>query len=346
MGTAAGDQTDGVIIESVDQAIGHTPLLHLTRLFAETAARRHLDLYAKLEQLNPGGSAKDRPAVGMLADALASGRLRPGGTVVESSSGNLGVALARACTLAGVRFVCVVDVNANPTTVAHIRALGGQISLVSEPDPVTGLLGARHQRVRDLLTADPGAVNLNQYGNPANPAAHRTGTAAELLDDLDGDVDAILVACSTTGTINGFHQTLDDRGLDQTRLVAVDAVGSVLFGGQAGHRVLPGMGAGLVTDLSRQLEPDEVVRVDDGQAVAGCRVLARQEGVLAGGSAGAVVWALGTMLDRLPEGSRVAVVLHDGGVPYLQTVYDDQWVAESLGCNADQLARLEAGLSR
>lgn len=334
-----------MIIESIDQAIGNTPLVHLSRLFEQTTSRRGIELFAKVEWLNPGGSAKDRPAVAMLYEALASGRLQPGGTVVESSSGNLGVALARACNLAGVRFTCVVDTRANPVTVAHIRALGGEISLVSEPLPDTGLLGARHARVRELLEADPGAVNLNQYGNPANPEAHRRGTAAEIADDLGDDLDVLLVACSTTGTLNGFRQLFDERGMS-TRLVAVDAEGSVLFGGTAGPRVLPGMGAGLVTDLSRQVQPDDVVRVGDRQAVAGCRTLARREGMLAGGSAGAVVWALGGLLESVDDGARVAVVLHDGGVPYLTSVYDDQWVARELGSDAAAIDALAAELPR
>ncbi|GAA1390851.1 2,3-diaminopropionate biosynthesis protein SbnA [Luteococcus peritonei] len=327
---------------SLSDAIGNTPVIALTRLFD----RSDVSLFAKLEALNPGGSAKDRSAQGMLDDALATGRLRPGGTVVESSSGNLGVALARACTIAGVHFVCVVDSRANRSTVQTIQALGGEISLVSEPDPVTGdLLTARHARVRKLLTTIDGAISLDQYANPANPRAHRDGTMTELAQALDQDIDVLLVATSTTGTIGGCQAYLREHEMDTT-LVAVDAQGSVLFDGTAGPRLLPGMGAGLVTRLSGQVQPDRVVRVSDAQCVAGCRALAAREGILAGASAGGVVWALGALLPELDAGAQVAVVLHDGGMAYLPTVYDDSWVHEQLGLDRPALDALVAELPR
>lgn len=326
--------------DDLSQLVGNTPVLRLHRLYEAP----HAALFAKLEQFNPGGSAKDRSAQSMLDDALASGRLQPGGTVVESSSGNLGVALARACTLADIHFVCVVDSRANRATVDTIRALGGRISLVTEPDPRTGdLLTARHQRVADLVEAIPGAVNLNQYGNPANPAAHRNGTMRELAESLGHRIDVLLVATSTTGTIGGCEQYVREHGMD-TRVVAVDAAGSVLFGGTAGARLLPGMGAGLVTELSSAVEPDEVVRVTDLQCVAGCRALARREGVLAGASSGGVVWALGQILPGLPDGTRVAAILHDGGGPYLETVHRDEWVLQNLGASAADVEDLVASL--
>lgn len=328
------------IHESISKTVGNTPVVHLTRLFDRT----DVELFAKIESLNPAGSAKDRSAQGMLDDALATGRLSPGGTVVESSSGNLGVALARACTIAGVNFICVVDSRANRSTVQAIQALGGTISLVTEPDPETGdLLTARHQRVRDLLADTEGAISLDQYSNPANPRAHRDGTMAELAETLDHRIDVLLVATSTTGTVGGCQAYIREHDMD-TQVIAVDALGSVLFGGTAGPRLLPGMGAGLVTKLSHQVEPDRVVRVSDAQCVAGCRTLAAREAILAGASAGGVVWALGQLLPSLPAESRVAALLHDGGIAYLPTVYDDDWLADELDLDSDGLARLVAEL--
>uniref|UniRef100_UPI00404B3E53 pyridoxal-phosphate dependent enzyme n=1 Tax=Brachybacterium sp. GPGPB12 TaxID=3023517 RepID=UPI00404B3E53 len=194
------------IAVGVSAAIGRTPLVRLDRLFPESG----IEILAKLESANPGGGTKDRPALAMVRDAMASGRLRPGGTVVESSSGNLGVALARVCLEHAVRFVCVVDSRTNGTAVAAIRALGGRIEMVTDPDPETGdLLTARLRRVERLLSEIPGAVNLHQYGNPANPAAHEDGTMREIAEATGHRLDVLMAAVSTTGTLAGCAPTSD-----------------------------------------------------------------------------------------------------------------------------------------
>lgn len=314
----------------ISEAVGSTPLVRLEHLFPDSG----VEILAKLESVNPGGSTKDRPALAMVRDALDSGRLAAGGTVVESSSGNLGVALARVCTSYGLRFVCVVDSRTNATTVATIRALGGEIDLVSEPDPVSGdLLTARFRRVEQLMEEIPGAVNLFQYGNPANPGAHAAGTMREIAEALDHRLDVLMAAVSTTGTIAGCTAYLHEHRMD-TRTVAVDAVGSVLFGGTSAPRPLPGLGAGVVTDISRTVSPGRVMRVDGLDCVVGARLLARREGILAGASTGGIVHALGTLVPELAPGSRLVFIVHDGGVPYLDTVYDDGWVQRTLGADA------------
>lgn len=322
------------IVAGISEAIGNTPLVRLDALFPHSG----VEILAKLESVNPGGSTKDRPAMGMVRDALQTGRLSPGGTVVESSSGNLGVALARACNAHDVRFVCVVDARTNATTVRTIEALGGEIDLVSEPDPETGdLLTARFNRVKQLLEEIPGAVNLYQYGNPANPRAHYDGTMREIAEATGHQVGVLMAAVSTTGTIGGCSAYIRDHEM-ATRTVAVDAVGSVLFGGTAAPRPLPGMGAGVVTELSRQVQPDQVIRVEGLDCVAGARHLARAEGILAGGSTGGIVHALGTLIPSLEPGTRVVFVVHDGGVPYLDTVYDDDWVKDTLGADGSEIS--------
>lgn len=321
------------ILDDIAQAVGTTPLVRMSRLFAGSGK----EVVAKVESLNPGGSAKDRPALAMLRDALDSGRLAPGGTVIESSSGNLGMALARACSAHDVQFVCVVDTRANRSTIAAIRALGGRIELVEHPDPATGdLLTARLARVQELLQEIPGAVNLHQYGNPANAGAHREGTMREIAEAMDHRVDDVVAACSTTGTIGGCAAYVQEHAMS-TRVIAVDAQGSVLFGGTAGTRRLPGMGAGFVTDLSRRVQPDQVLRVSELECVAGARLLARREGILAGASTGAVVHAVAELLPKRPEGARIAMLVHDGGMPYLDTVYDDEWVRSALGASPEQV---------
>lgn len=316
--------------------IGRTPLVPLTRLFADGGGPR---LWAKLESFNPGGSAKDRSAHAIVAAAWARGAIGPGSVLVESSSGNYAVALARVALLYGVRVVAVVDPRANPATVAMVRALGAEVVCVTEPDAETGdWLAARLARVRELVATIPGAVWLDQYSNTDAVRAHSAGTMAEIVDAV-GAPDVVLVATSTTGTIAGCLDLVARRGL-RTRVVAVDAEGSVLFGGRRGARLLSGYGAGVVTALSQGLTPNAVCRVSDLDAVVAARALARREGVLAGASSGAVVAALARLRPELGADARVVLVLHDGGLPYADTVFDDAWVAETFRIGVHELAAL------
>ena len=247
------------------------------------------------------------------------------------------MALARLCAVHGVRFVCVADEHASPLALDVIRALGGTVRMVDGPDPATGeLLVARRTLVRELLAQDPSAVTLDQYANPAPLEAHAEGTMREITEAL-GAVDEVYVATSTTGTLGGCVRWLRDHG-PATRVVAVDPVGSVLFGGEQGPRSLGGFGAGAVPPLAELAQPDAVARVAEVDAVVGARHLARTEGILPGASGGAVIAALLGRLDGLPAGARVAVVLHDFGWAYLHSIYDDAWVQQHLGVAPDQLA--------
>lgn len=308
--------------------------------------RRDVEVFAKLEAANPGGSAKDRPATEMIRAALQSGRLVPGDTVIESSSGNMGVGLAQACGYHGLHLICVVDARTTAVNVATLRALGADVRVVDKPDPRTGdLLAARLALVRHLVDTTPRAFWPDQYANDANPQAHARGTMREIDEALGGAVDVVLVATSTAGTILGCQTYLRERGRT-TRVVAVDAEGSALFGGLRAPRRIPGFGAGVETGLSRATRPDEVVRVTELESVVGCRRLVDREAIFAGGSSGAVVSALERLAPALAPGTRCAVVLPDGGRGYLPTVYDDAWVQRELGCDAARLAELVAGEAR
>lgn len=312
--------------------VGDTPLAPLHRLLPGARA----DLYAKLESFNPGGSAKDRSAHAIVSDALAAGRIGAGSTLVESSSGNYGVALARLALLHGMRCVCVVDPRTNRATLAMLRALGAEVVAVDTPDPETGdWLVARLNRVQALVAERPGAVWLDQYSNAAAVRAHADGTMREIDEALAGRVDWLFVATSTTGTIAGCLEHVRRAGLP-TRVVAVDAEGSVLFGGQRGTRLLAGYGAGVVPALAEGLRPDEVARIPDADAVVGARALAAREGILAGASAGAVAAAVARLAPRLS--GNVALILHDGGQPYAATIFDDAWVAAELGLDPDTVS--------
>ncbi|TFH55930.1 pyridoxal-phosphate dependent enzyme [Glutamicibacter arilaitensis] len=303
----------------------NSPVVKLERLFEAP----NIGIFAKLDLLQLSGSTKERTAGSLIDAFMKSGELKPGGMVIESTSGNLGIALSRQCVVRGIQFVAVVDENANKSAIDIMRAYGATVDLVvNQPDG--NKLAARRQRVQQLLAENPEAVTTNQYGSPNNPRAHYSSTMPEILDALDGNLDMLFVATSTTGTILGCQNYIREHGLD-TKLVAVDALGSVLFGGESGNRRLPGLGAGIVPELALQAEPDRVFRISEIEMVRGCRALARSEGILAGASTGAIVAAMGQMIPEIPDGSRIAFLVHDSGVPYLHSVYNDEWVRQTLG---------------
>lgn len=329
------------VSRGVTDLVGRTPLVELTRLF--NGGPR---VFAKLECSNPGGSAKDRPAAAVLEHALATGAIRAGDTVVESSSGNFGVALAQQARWHGLRFICVVDPRTNHATRRLIEAYGAEVHAVTRPDPKTGdWLVARIVAVQELVESRPGAWWPNQYANALNAAAHRDGTMQEILDTLGDAPTALYVATSSTGTLVGCTEALRQRGHD-TRVVAVDAWGSVLFAGARGDRKLPGFGAGMVPALAARARPDALTRVSDLDCVVGCRRLVAREALLMGASAGGVVSALAQ--DLAPYGAdyrpddKVVLIFHDGGERYLDTVYDDAWVAGELGVGSERLQALIA----
>ncbi|MDP9257375.1 MAG: 2,3-diaminopropionate biosynthesis protein SbnA [Actinomycetota bacterium] len=317
-------------------AIGDTPLVALRRYLV----RSDVDVWAKLEASNPGGSAKDRPAARMLEEALERGSIGLGTTVIESSSGNMGVGLAQACRYHGMRLICVVDARAHATGVRAMRALGADVRVVSSPDLETGdLLVARLKLVCQLVAEIPDSFWPDQYANEANPAAHAEGTMREIDEALDGQLDYLFVATSTTGTLRGCGDYLREHGR-RTRLVAVDATGSALFGGVRNTRLLPGIGAGVETSLSAQADFHDLVRVSDLDCVVGCRRLVEREAILAGASSGGVAVALEATAVHMAPGSRCAAIFPDGGAGYLETVYDDAWVERELGCEPARLAAL------
>jgi len=326
-------------VEGVLGAIGNTPLIALRRYLPSA----ELSLWGKLEALNPGASIKDRPAVAMLEQAIDSGLVTSATTVIESSSGNLGMGLAQACRYHGISFICVVDTRTHATNIKAMRALGADVRIVSHPDPHSGdLLTARLNLVAELVRETPDCFCPDQYSNRANPTAHAAGTMQEIDEALDGDLDYLFVAASTTGTLRGCGEYLHEHGR-ATRLVAVDVLGSALFGGSRGYRPFPGLGAGVETAHSHAAEFDHLVRISALDCVLGCRRLASREALLAGASSGGVMAAIELLVADIAPRSRCAAIFPDGGTGYLDTVYDDAWVERELGCAPDELATMVEG---
>jgi cysteine synthase A len=307
--------------ESVFDCVGNTPVVALRRLFPGPG----VEVLAKLELMNPGGSMKDRSARYIIAAGLSDGTIRPGDTVIESSSGNFGIALAMAALVHGLRFICVIDPKTTSTNVALLRRLGAAVEIVAEPDEAGGYLHTRIRRVKELLIEKPGAIWINQYANDRNWQAFYHGTGAELVEQLVQPPSYLFAPVSTTGSILGCSRRLRERFPD-LRVVAVDAVGSVIFGGRPAPREIPGIGSSRVPELLKAEEIDYVVCVDDVEAAEGCRELLATEGIFAGGSSGAVVAAIQRSLPRLASPDRVLAIFPDRGERYLDLVYDDAWL--------------------
>lgn len=312
--------------ENILAAIGNTPLVRLTQLIEDIP----FQLYAKLESLNPGGSAKDRPAVSMIQQGMDTGEINSNTVIIESSSGNMGIGLAQVCSYLGLRFICVIDPKTTAQNLNLLTVLGAEVDLVEKPDPVTGtFLAARLNRVMELLTEHKNGFWPNQYENVYNARSHH-GTMREIVEALDGDLDYLFCATSTCGTLRGCAEYIRDHGL-KTKIYAVDALGSVIFGGESKERLIPGHGAAVRPALFEDDLANWCIHVADIDCVIGCRRLVRRESILAGGSSGAVVAAVDKVKHRIPSGAKCVAILPDRGERYLDTVYSDEWVREHFG---------------
>jgi N-(2-amino-2-carboxyethyl)-L-glutamate synthase len=287
------------------------------------------DTTVKLEGLNPAGSIKLKTARGMLDAASAEGLIGPGSELVESTSGNLGIALASICAERGYRVTLVTDPNTNAQSVRHMKAFGATVVVVRERDRNGGYLQTRIDYIHSRLAENPKLFWLNQYANPANLAAHYDGTAREIERDF-GLPDWLFVGVGSAGTLMGCVDRFRDIGAP-TRIVAVDAVGSVTFDGTAaGRRWIPGIGSSRRPELFRHHGFQQQL-VAERDAVGMCRQVALEYGLLLGGSSGAVLAAVRAVRDRIDPGSQVLAVCPDMGDRYLDTVYDDDWVAARFG---------------
>ncbi len=313
--------TSKELAPSIVSCVGNTPLVHLSRLFAPY----EVEVLAKLELMNPGGSMKDRPARYIIEQGLQDGSIHKETHLIESTSGNLGIAISMIARIYGLTFTCVVDPKITKTNLNIIKQLGANIEMVQEPDDQGGYLKTRIKRVKELVATTPNGYWINQYANEKNWKAYYHSTASEILEQANGKIDYLVMAVSTTGSILGTARRIREAN-PQLKVIAVDAAGSVIFGAPPAPRELPGIGSSRVPELLSREEIDEVVYVNDSESVSGCKALLAAEGIFAGGSSGSVIAAIQKIIGSLPAGSRVATILPDRGERYLDSVYDDAWV--------------------
>ena len=302
------------IFTSVDQLIGGTPLLELTHLEKEEALEA--TVLAKLEAFNPGGSAKDRVALAMIEDAEARGLLKEGSVIIEPTSGNTGIGLAVVAAARGYRTIIVMPETMSVERRILMKAYGAELVLT---DGTKGMKGAI-VKADELATQIPNSFIPGQFDNPANAAAHRTTTGPEIWEDTDGKVDIFIAGVGTGGTVTGVGEYLKQKN-PEIRVVAVEPADSpVLSGGAPGAHQLQGIGAGFVPEVLNTGIYDEIMTVTTEDAFSAGRMLGRKEGILAGISSGAALWAAIQQAKR-PEnrGKTIVVLLPDTGDRYLST---------------------------
>ena len=308
------------ISNSITESIGQTPLVNIQKLYPQS----RVNIYAKLESSNPAGSLKDRTSAFILKKALETGLVKEGDIIVESSSGNMALGLAQACIHYNLKLIVVVDPKLNPHTEKLLRAYGATIDLVSKPLANGGFLAARLKRVQELLREHPNSYWTNQYGNINNPLANQE-TIEEIMNSLNYKVDYLFVATSTCGTIMGYADFITKNNL-KTKLVAVDAKGSVLFGGKSKKRLIPGHGAGVNSQFLDIAKIWDHVEVSDMDCIEGCWSLLKSEGILCGGSTGGVVTAIKDYIKHLEPSASCVFLLSDRGDRYLDTIYNLDWI--------------------
>ena len=294
--------------ENITELVGETPLLRLRRVVPAGAA----DVFAKLEYLNPGGSVKDRAAIGIIRRAEEEGRLRPGATIIEATAGNTGIGLALIGVNKGYRVVFFVPERFSKEKVQILEALGAEVTRTPDAEGMQGAI----RRAKELSSQTPNSIMAGQFENPANPDYHYETTAREMWEQMRGNIDAVVIGVGTGGTFSGVARYMKER-LPNVLTVAVETQGSVLGGGPAGEHKVEGIGASFIPQTYDAKVADEIMMVKDAEAFDMVKRLARQEGVLAGSSGGAAAFAAVEVARRLGPGKRVVTVIPDSAERYL-----------------------------
>ena len=296
------------VADDITKLVGETPILKLKRVTPSGCG----DVYAKLEYLNPGGSVKDRAAIGIIRRAEEQGRLRPGGTIVEATAGNTGIGLALIGVNRGYKVKLFVPERFSEEKVMIMRALGAEVTRTPDAEGMQGAI----KQAKQLTAKDPDAFMAGQFENPANPDYHYETTAREIYDQMEGNIDALVIGSGTAGTFTGIARFMKER-LPRVLAYAVETQGSVLGGGKPGPHKVEGIGASFIPKNFDASVCDEILMVTDAQAFGMVKELAAREGVLAGSSGGANVYAALGIAQKLGPGKRVVTMIPDSAERYL-----------------------------
>lgn len=311
----------GKIFNNLTEIVGHTPLMEVSNI--EKSQGLDARVLVKIESFNPGGSVKDRPALAMIEAAEKRGMLKPGGTIVEPTSGNMGIGLAWVASVKGYKAIIVMPDTMSVERQNMLKALGAELVLTPGAEGMKGAIA----KAEEIEASTPGAVLLQQFQNPANPEAHVVATGEEIWDDTDGHVDVFVAGVGTGGTVSGVGKALKARN-PAVEIIAVEPSASpVLSGGNPAPHKIQGLGAGFVPGNYDGAVVDKVMTIDDTEAVSASRKLAKEEGLLAGISSGAAL-AAALKLAAKPEykGKTIVALLPDTGERYMSTVlysFDD-----------------------
>ena len=295
--------------KEITELIGKTPLVRLNRLSYSDSAT----IYGKVEFFNPGGSVKDRICLNMINEAERQGRLKPGGTIVEPTSGNTGIGLALVAAVRGYKLILVMPESMSMERASLLSSYGAQLVLTPAWEGMKGSI----REAESIVAQNPSYFMPDQFSNPANPAMHRMTTALEIWDALDGQIDAFVAAVGTGGTITGCGEVFKERN-PQVKIIAVEPTGSpVLSGGEPGPHKIQGIGAGFIPKVLNQRILDRVITVTDDEAYQTAKSLSKKEGLLVGISAGANVFAAQKVAEEVGPGKNVVTVLCDTGERYI-----------------------------
>ena len=296
------------VADDITQLVGETPMLQLKRLVPPGSA----DVVAKLEYLNPGGSVKDRAAIGIIRRAEQEGNIAPGATIVEATAGNTGIGLALIGVNRGYKVKLFVPEKFSEEKVMIMRALGAEVFRTPDAEGMQGAINA----AKALVAGDRSAFMAGQFENLANPDYHYETTAREIYEQMNGKIDGVVIGCGTCGTFSGVARLLKEKS-PRVRAVAVETQGSILGGGKPGPHKVEGIGSSFIPKTFDPSVCDEVMMVMDEDAFGMVKTLAAREGVLAGSSGGAAVFASLKLAERLGPGKRVVTIIPDSAERYL-----------------------------
>jgi 2,3-diaminopropionate biosynthesis protein SbnA len=317
-----------MIYKSFLDNVGNTPLIKLNLKGLET-----IDLSIKLEGYNPTGSVKDRAAAYILNKILSSGEINKDTLIIESSSGNFGISLASYCKKLGLNFCCVIDNNISPINETILTNLTNNVIKITDIDENGGYLLNRIKKVKELVAENKNSYWVNQYSNPYNAQAYFESLGNELCNDLK-KIDYVFIGVSSGGTITGVSQRIKET-YPNAKIIAVDTEGSIIFGGEAKKRFIPGIGSSMVPSILKDARIDEVIKVSEKSAIETCHRLIKDHSLFVGGSSGSVISAIETYFKdkTLLTPPSVVTLFADNGERYLTTIFNTTWCKEHFGIN-------------